>query len=184
MKKLIYPVLAAVAALPLLSSCLKDESDPYEDWRNKNNAWLEEQTVRQNPDGTPYYEKVTVEWNPGAYVLMHWHNDRSKTAGNISPMSTSTADVKYLLRDFQGVGKDSSYLRTVPADSIFRSRVNTNIEGWTIGLTNMHVGDSVTMVVPYQWGYGAQQRGSLDPYSVLVFDIKLKGVPGFEVPVN
>lgn len=184
MKRLIYGIMALLS-LPLVStSCLKDESDPYEVWRNKNNAWLDEQSVRTNTDGTPYYEKVTAPWNPNAYVLMHWHNDRSLTAKNLSPLSTSTTDIKYRLTDYEGLPKDSSYLRTIPADSIFRSRVNTNIEGWVIGVTSMHVGDSVTMIVPYQYGYGSTQRGSLDPYSVLVFDLKLKGIPGYEVPVN
>lgn len=184
MKKLIFCSLALLCA-SVFTSCLKDESDPYEDWRNSNNTWLDEQMALKNPDGSPYYEKVVATlWNPNAYVLMHWHNDRSLTANKITPLSTSTVDVKYILRNYQGLGIDSSYLRTTPADSIFRSRVNTNIEGWVIGVTNMHVGDSVTMIVPYKYGYGASQRGSILPYTNLVFGIKLKGIPGYEVPVN
>lgn len=184
MRRLVYSVLTLMAALPLLTSCLKDNSDPFEDWRDDNNAWLDEQLVRKNANGSQYYEKVMVNWNPTAYVLMHWHNDRSKTVNNLKPISTSTVDVKYRLRDYQGLGKDSSYLRTIPADSIYRSRVNSNIEGWVIGVTNMHVGDSVTMIVPYQYGYGAQARGAINPYTHLVFDMKLTGVPGYIVPVN
>ncbi len=184
MKKIIYFSLTLLCAT-VFSSCLSDDSEPYDEWRNHNDTWLQEQMARTNPDGTPYYEKVVAtKWNPNAYVLMHWHNDRSLTADKISPMSTSTVDVKYLLRNYEGLGIDSSYLRTTPADSIFRSRLNTNIEGWVIGVTQMHVGDSVTMIVPYQYGYGATQRGSILPFTNLVFDIKLKGIPGFEVPVN
>lgn len=184
MKKLITYAFCLLGVASL-SSCLSDDDDkPYEDWRLANENWVAEQEALRNPDGTPYYTKVTASWNPNAYVLMHWHNDRALTAGNITPLSTSTADVKYLLRDYQGLGCDSSYLRTTPADSIYRSRVNTNVEGWVLGLTNMHVGDSVTMIIPYQWGYGAQSRGKLKPYSAMVFDLKLKGIPGYEIPVN
>lgn len=183
MKKLIFFSLALLGA-SIMTSCLKDDSDPYEEWRNTNNTWLDQQMSLKNHDGSPYYEKVGAVWNPNAYVLMHWHNDRSLTAKNLVPLSTSTVDIKYHLRDCQGAPKDSSYLRATPADSIFRSRVNESIEGWVIGVTNMHVNDSVTMIVPYQYGYGAAQRGSILPYSVLVFDLKLKGIPGYEVPVN
>ncbi len=184
MKKLIYFSLI-LFCVSVLSSCLKDESDPYGEWRNSNNTWLAGQMALKNPDGSPYYEKVEATgWNPNAYVLMHWHNDRSLTSGKLVPMSTSTVDVKYRLTDYEGLAKDSSYLRTTPADSIYRSQVNSNIDGWIIGLTHMHVGDSVTMIVPYQYGYGAMQRGNILPYTVLVFDLKLAGVPGYEVPVN
>lgn len=182
MKKHIFLLILFLAPC-LLSSCLKDEPNTSDEWREDNNAWLAEQEQKKNPDGSPYYEKLTAVWNPNAYVLMHWHNDRSATAGNITPLSTSYVDVKYRLTDYKGLPKDSSYLRTNPADSIYRSQVNANIEGWVIGLTRMHVGDSVTMIVPYQCGYGATPNGSIRPYSNLVFDIKLKGIPGYETPV-
>lgn len=183
MKRLVY-IVAIFIGFSFLSSCLKDNFDEYEEWRNSNDRWLAEQELRKNPDGSPYYEKIVPAWNPNAYVLMHWYNDRNATASNLSPLSTSYTDIKYKLSDFEGLAKDSSYLRTNPADSIYRSKVNSNIEGWIIGVTNMHVGDSVTMIVPYQYAYGAKGQSTVKPYSVLVFDLKLKGIPGYEIPVN
>ena len=183
MKKIILSLILLVAPC-ILTSCLEDNTDDYESWRALNNAWLLEQETRKNEDGSLYYEKVTPVWNPNAYILMHWHNDRSLTANNLVPLATSYVDVKYRLTDYRGLPKDSSYLRTNPADSIYRSQVNANIEGWIIGLTHMHVGDSVTMVIPYQSGYGASGNGSIAPYSVLQFAVKLQGIPGYEVPLN
>lgn len=184
MKKLLLFALLLCSSAAM-TSCLDDDNDnPYGEWRESNDNWVAEQEALKNPDGTPYYTKVTASWNPNAYVLMHWHNDRSLTAGEITPISTSTTDIKYRLTNYQGLPCDSSYLRTSPADSIYRSQVNANVEGWVIGVTNMHVGDSVTMIIPYQWGYNATARGALLPYSTLVFDLKLKAVPGFAIPAE
>ncbi len=185
MKKLIY-IAAFLLALPMFQACLDDVNDDngYDAWREENELWLAEQKALRNADGTPYYTQITAGWNPNAYVLMHWHNNTQLTAGNISPISTSYVDVKYRVQTIDGVARDSSYLRTSPADSIYRSQLNSNIDGWVIGLTNMHVGDSVTMIVPYQQGYGTTGSGSIDPYSNLVFDLKLADVPGYVIPVT
>ena len=43
-----------------------------------------------------------------------------------------------------------------------------------IALTHMHVGDSCTVIIPYQQGYGSTKRSStLLPYSALKFDVRL-----------
>ena len=52
--------------------------------------------------------------------------------------------------------------------------VNENVEGWLIALTHMHVGDSCTVVIPYQQGYGSTKKTDvLVPFSTLVFGMKL-----------
>lgn len=183
MKKLIYAVLLAMLSPVALSSCLNDDDEPDSEWRERNDNFLLEMAAKTDADGSPYFTKITPDWNPKAYVLMRWHNDRSLTAKNISPISTSTVDVKYHLRNIDGEPKDSSYLRTSPADSIYRTRVNSNIEGWIIGIPQMHVGDSVTLIIPYQQGYGSTDRVDIKAYSTLIFDVKLAAVPGYETQV-
>ena len=61
--------------------------------------------------------------------------------------------------------------------------VNSNmVEGWALGVMQMHVGDSCRIVVPYNMGYGSYSRGSvIKPFSTLVFDIKLKDIYAYEV---
>ena len=140
MKK--FPLLALF--LLVLSACkldpVRDVWEYYEDWRNENNAWLAQQEARTNADGTPYYQKVVPEFDRNAYVLIHYFTDRSATEGNLSPLISSTVDVKYKLLTCRGVGVDSTYLLTSPADSVYRSVLSANITGFQIALMAMNVG--------------------------------------------
>ena len=169
MKKFFYMVIMAVVAITMLDSCLGNNVyDEYKDWREKNDEWYSQQAA------SGQYTKVTAAWDPSANVLMRWHNDRQLTKDNLMPLITSTVDVKYYLRLYDGTPVDSSYYMTSPADSIYRSMVNQNVEGWMIALTNMHVGDSCTVVIPYPQAYGSTKRSDvLIPFSSLVFDVKL-----------
>ena len=168
MKKFFY-IIMAVVALTMLDSCLgKSVYDEYKDWRQKNDAWYEQQVA------SGQYTTIIASWDPSAQVLMRWHNDTMLTKDNLKPLITSTVDVKYRLSLYDGTPTDSSYLSTSPADSIFRSVISSSVEGRMIALTHMHVGDSCTVIVPYQQGYGStKMNNTLLPYSNLIFDIKL-----------
>ena len=169
MKKFLYTVIMAVVAITMLDSCLgKTVEDQYKSWREKNEEWYRQQSA------SGQYTVVKAPWDPSAQVLMRWHNDTMLTRNNLKPLITSTVDVKYHLRLYNGTPVDSSYNMTSPADSIYRSVVNGNVEGWMIALTHMHVGDSCTVIVPYHQGYGSyKQNDILLPYSMLLFDMKL-----------
>lgn len=177
--------LLPLASLPLLlASCLGDEPGTDKAWRARNDAYMIEQAARTDAQGQPYYTRINCPWDPDGYVLMRWHNDRTKTSEGITPMSTSTVDVIYRVGNIDGLGIDSSYYRTTPADSVYRSVLNTNIQGWQIALTQMHVGDTCTVVIPYDQAYGINSKGSIAAYSDLIFDVKLVGIPGWEKPVK
>ncbi len=172
MKKFFYAVIMAVAAITMLNSCLgKNVYDEYKDWREANDDWFSLATA------SGQYTSVVAPWDPSARVLIQWHNDTMLTRGNLKPLITSTVDVKYRLRLIDDTPVDSSYNLTSPADSIYRSVVNANVEGWMLALTRMHVGDSCTVLIPYQQGYGSSKRSEvLRPYSNLIFDIKLVNI--------
>ena len=169
MKKFFYTVILAVVAITMLSSCLgKAVEDEYKDWRESNDAWFNQQVA------SGQYTMLTASWDPSARTLIRWHNDTMLTKDHLKPLISSTVDVKYKLRRYDGVAVDSSYNQTTPADSVYRSILNQNVEGWMIALTHMHVGDSCTIVIPYQQGYGSSKRSDdLLPYTNLVFDLKL-----------
>ena len=171
MKKFFYTVIMAIMAITMLDSCLGNTiSDEYKGWRESNEAWYEQQAA------SGQYTKLIAPWDPSAQVLMRWHNDTMLTRGNLKPLITSTVDVKYRLRLYDGVRADSSYTSSsaTRSDSIYRAMVNQNVEGWMIALTHMHVGDSCTVIIPYQQGYGSNKKSDvLVPYSNLIFDLKL-----------
>ena len=159
----------AIVAITMLDSCLgKTIEDEYEDWREDNDAWFQKQMT------SGQYTVLTAAWDPSAKTLIRWHNDTMLTKGNLKPLITSTVDVKYHVSLYNGTPIDSSYYLTSPADSIYRSQLNQNVEGWMIALTHMHVGDSCTVIIPYQQGYGSNKKSDvLIPYSTLVFNLKL-----------
>jgi len=169
MKKFFYTVIMAIVAVTMLDSCLgKTIEDEYKDWREDNDAWFQKQM------SSGQYTVLTAAWDPSAKTLIRWHNDTMLTKGNLKPLITSTVDVKYHVSLYNGTPIDSSYYLTSPADSIYRSILNQNVEGWMIALTHMHVGDSCTVIIPYQQGYGSNKKSDvLVPYSTLVFNLKL-----------
>lgn len=180
MKKLFY--IAGLMAAVSLASCNKDDDDntweTYREWRETNRNWFAGQESVLDKEGNLFYEKVAPVWSPDEYILMHWFNDRSETAGNLVPLLTSTVSTCYIGRLYNDVPVDSSYKQV---DALFNSQVSKLIEGWQIALMSMHVGDSVQIVIPYSLGYGSTLTGSIPPYSALRFNMSLKDIPAYEV---
>ncbi|MDD2961018.1 MAG: FKBP-type peptidyl-prolyl cis-trans isomerase [Muribaculaceae bacterium] len=184
MKK--FPIIVLFCTLALcFVACgsTEDNWDAYEQWRIDNNEWLAEQIDKKNDDGTNYYTKITPSWDSKSYVLIKYINDTMLTKDNYRPFFTSTIDVKYIGRLYNDEAFDSSYLSTTPADSIFRTSLQSVVGGWTIALTKMHIGDSCEIIVPYQSAYGNSEYNSIKPYSNLKFNVKLVDIPGLVVPV-
>ena len=171
---LLMPVV--FAALMTLPSCMGDDDTDYSDWKKQNEAYVTE--ISQKSD----YELLTPPWSPSAITYTKWHNDRRLTAKNLSPLDNSQCDVKYLLRDINGKGIDSSYNKTAYGDSIYRYRPSNNIVGFWYLLTQMHVGDSVTCVMPAISAYGNVKYGDVLPFSTLIYNIKLVRIKAYELP--
>lgn len=178
-------LLAALAALATACNGGGDDDDVwnrYEGWRTENTTFFEDQQARLDPHGQLYYQRLTPSWNPGAAILVRYLNDRSKTEGNLRPLYNSTCDVIYRGHLCNDVPFDSSYNSVAYGDSIFRCRPGQVIQGWAIALTDMRVGDSAQIVVPYSLGYGAKTGlTGIPPYSTLVFDLKLVDIPYYEL---
>lgn len=178
MKKLIYIIIAAFAAAT--TSCGDDNTwSDYKEWRETNENWYEEQTQLLNPDGTPFYTKLSPAWYPHSGVLIHYFNDRSETAGNYTPMLTSRVSVKYVGKLYNGATFDST---TVGSDSVRTFKLSEVIVGWQIALSNMHVGDTCQIIVPYAEGYGVNGSTSINPFSTLRFNIRLVDIPEYQIP--
>ncbi len=171
----------ALMAVPFITSCLSDDnkSFDYTDWMNTNATYFTRMQDTIGANGQKVYESIKPVWAPDETVLARWHNDRSLTAGNLVPMDNSTVDVIYEVRYVNGVLLDSSYAQTANGDSIYRCKPSDNIVGFWAMLTNMHVGDSVTCVIPSSAAYGAS-GSSVMPYSTLIYHMKLKSIYKYE----
>ena len=178
MKKILLYLFAAATACSLVGCLGNSVEDEYKSWREANDEWFAQQKAN-----TAYYATVTAPWDVHAQVLIHWFNDTMVTRTNPRPLFSSTVDVKYRGMTKDAVPFDSSYLRTSPADSIFRVQLSaTNlVEGWPVAIMRMHVGDSCRVVVPYTLGYGSYQMSDVVlPYTNMVFDIKLADIHAYE----
>lgn len=187
MKRIIPVIFACAAAMAFITTGCGDTDENaydlslYTAWRAENDAWLKEMQARKNADGTPYYTTVIPAWNPQAFVLMHFYNDRSLTAGNLVPLYNSTVDVRYNAYTCDGERFDSSTLiNSYGKLGIARFECNNTIQGWSIAMEQMHVGDTAEVIIPYNVGYGTQLSASLKPFSNLRFQIRLEDIYAYE----
>jgi FKBP-type peptidyl-prolyl cis-trans isomerase FkpA len=88
------------------------------------------------------------------------------------PTDTSKVKVHYHGTLIDGTVFDSSVQRKEPAEF----KLNQVIKGWTEALKLMPVGSKYKIYVPEQLGYGAQEYGSIKPFSTLIFEIELLSI--------
>ena len=159
--------------MAVLSSCLNDDNNlaDYSEWKALNDEYIAKAEIESDAHGL-IYEKFVPVWDNNVYVLMRWHNDRAATDGDLTPISNSTIRVKYTLTNIEGDTLDSS--------ASFNCQPNSMITGFWTAVTNMHVKDTVTAVMPYTAAYGAFGSGSVLPYSTLIFGIRLDSILSYE----
>lgn len=183
-RKIIFLSVSVLISAFSLTSCLddNDNSVDYTEWIERNEKYLTDTEAKVDSiSGKKLYERIVPSWCPTVFVLATWHNDRSLTAGNLVPMDNSTVDVIYECRYVDGTLLDKSYNNTTYGDSIYRCKPSDNIVGFWSMLTNMHVGDSVTCVIPTNAAYGASSL-TVIPYSTLIYHMKLKAIHAYETP--
>ncbi|WP_294082317.1 FKBP-type peptidyl-prolyl cis-trans isomerase [Proteiniphilum sp. UBA5384] len=88
------------------------------------------------------------------------------------PADTDRVKVHYHGTLINGTVFDSSVNRGEPATF----GVTQVIAGWTEALKLMPVGSKWRLYVPYNLAYGAQDRGTIKPFSNLIFDVELLGI--------
>ena len=88
------------------------------------------------------------------------------------PAATDKVKVHYHGTLISGTVFDSSVERGEPI--VFG--LNQVIAGWTEGLQLMPVGSKFKFYIPQDLGYGAQNAGTIPPYSTLIFEVELLGI--------
>ncbi|MDR2816221.1 MAG: FKBP-type peptidyl-prolyl cis-trans isomerase [Proteiniphilum sp.] len=88
------------------------------------------------------------------------------------PADADRVKVHYHGTLINGTVFDSSVTRGEPA--VFG--VTQVIPGWTEALKLMPVGSKWKLYIPYDLAYGAQDRGTIKPFSNLIFEVELLGI--------
>lgn len=182
MRKILYPIALFLLAIvcQTLTSCLDNETDiDYNSWRKANDAFFAEKAAETDADGNPIYEQYSPGWSPGITLLIKRHT-KSKP-GAMKPMDNSLCDVVYRGQLYNQVAFDSSYNKQ---DSLYRCRPMDNITGFWAALTTMTEGDSITVIIPATAAYGKAGSTGIAPYSVLIFDLKLKKIASWDSPMQ
>lgn len=91
--------------------------------------------------------------------------------GGACPNRGSVVTVHYVGRTINGKTFDSSRGGVAPA-----FRLRDLIPGWTIALTQMHVGDKWEVYIPAEMGYGKMSQPGIPGGSTLIFEIELLGM--------
>ena len=88
------PIILAATLLSAFAftSCMDDDSNDFEDWRRQNDEYLAAIDEKE-------FTKIVPEWAPDNSVFIKWHNDRSLNQNSLTPLSTSTVNIKYELED-------------------------------------------------------------------------------------
>lgn len=127
-----------------------------EDYKLKNDAFFEEMRSSEGVEslGGILYKVV----------------NKGDGKGGVKMNSVVTVHYRGTLVD--GREFDNSWKRGCPE----AFRVNGLIEGFSIALLNMHVGDRWIVYIPQELGYGRRTSGPIPGNSVLIFEIELLGI--------
>ena len=189
MKKTLWLLWAALITSCLFSACDEtSEVNEYADWRNRNQRFVDSiaAVAEENADGNWRIYKsytlppdnpndLTVVKDVNNYVYCHIEENGTGTA---SPIYTDSIRASYRVWLINDILIDQSFRGEFnPAISVpSKFSMSSTIIGWTTALQQMRTGDSWTIYIPYELGYGKSQSGEVPGYSALKYWVNLAGV--------
>ena len=146
MRRITFLALFLLLLTIVLSSC---KEDTFIDWKILNDNWY----AKHNTDAG--YIKTESGL---CYKVIHQGLLRR-------PNNRSNITVKYSGLLINGVKFDSS--------ESFQTQLDKTMRGWIEGITKMNVGGHYLFYIPAELAYGKTGKGTIPPYSVLIFDVTL-----------
>lgn len=138
-----------------------------EDYR----AWLD-QISRENLEEAEAFLSDNAT-NPAVTVLpsgVQIEYTYDDTTGGMSPSADDTVTVDYTLTLLDGTVMDQGNGAVFSLSSL--------IPGFSEAVQQMTVGDSIRAYIPPELGYGEYGTQTIEPNSLLIFDITLSGIEG------
>lgn len=189
MKKTLWLLWAALITSCLFSACDEtSEVNEYADWRNRNQRFVDSiaAVAEENADGNWRIYKsytlppdnpndLTVVKDVNNYVYCHIEENGT---GTTSPIYTDSIRASYRVWLINDILIDQSFRGEFnPAISVpSKFSMSSTIIGWTTALQQMRTGDSWTIYIPFELGYGKKQSGDVPGYSALKYWVNLAGV--------
>jgi len=164
--------LSLFLSLFLITSCkTEDPAGVYAAWKQQNDSYF---SNMKDSSGYVLYNIPEYEGGGSFYYKITTPGDQ----GSVSPLYNSQVKVNYRGKLINQLVFDQTYTGLIPPmDSISAPRqfyANQLIRGWTENLMQMKVGETRTLVLPQQLGYGAAGAGmAIAPYSTTVWEVQL-----------
>lgn len=171
-------VAAVVASLKGDSTAaIKVDGDVFEYLQNKSNElqgkFAEKKYGEYKKQNEDFMKKIAKE--PGVQALEDGVYYKVETEGKgQKPKASDRVKVHYEGKTIDGNVFDSSYKQGEAVEFV----ANQVVKGWTNALVNMPVGSKWTVYIPAEAGYGSADRGSIKPFSTMIFTIELLEIVG------
>lgn len=177
MKQQIFKAISMVALVIFFASCVDDQTKDIEKWKSQNDSYFT--NMKDSADFEVF--QIPYEYGGGSFYY------KTVKAGNQSlatPALMDTVKVNYKGMTIDGKVFDATYNGTNPIDNPTAQPVQfivkSLITGWIYTLMDMTPGEIRTIVLPSSLGYGSMSVGSINPYSVLRFDIHLISIKEYK----
>lgn len=188
MSKKIYLFSLVLLALTFTACSETEEAGRYDNWRARSEAFIDSianvYAGQQNGSITVTDEKERLypftDLTNGQTIYAKKRIRIDGVTDDDKPSYTSKVSAYYRMSYFNGDVVQQNFAGTEPDEFDVPSEflLNEVISGWGYTLTEMAEGEFWTLYIPYQSGYGSGtgNDGSLQPYSALVYNVRLEKI--------
>ena len=185
MSKKIYLFSLVLLALTFTACSETEEAGRYDNWRARSEAFIDSianvYAGQQNGSITVTDEKERLypftDLTNGQTIYAKKRIRIDGVTDDDKPSYTSKVSAYYRMTYFNGdvVQQNFNGIKPSNYDSPSKFSLDGVITGWSYTLMHMTEGELWTLYIPYQSGYGSgtSEDGSLQPYSALVYNVKL-----------